>query len=89
MGLFSPYVYKNKHGQKFWLHMKERGKVKLYYFSKDPVGALNDLPRGYEVVENPVTGMPFLKKKEGGSLFGLFGKKPQKKPEGAAEANKP
>jgi hypothetical protein len=69
--------------------MKERGKVKLYYFSKDPVGALNDLPRGYEVVENPVTGMPFLKKKEGGSLFGLFGKKPQKKPEGAAEANKP
>jgi hypothetical protein len=89
MGLFGPYVYKNKRGQKFWLHVKERGKVKLYYFSKDPVGALNDLPRGYEVVENPVTGMPFLKKKEGGFLFGLFGKKSQQKPESTPEANKP
>lgn len=90
MGLFGPYVYKNKRGQKFWLHVKERGKVKLYYFSKDPVGALNDLPRGYEVVENPVTGMPFLKKKEGGGfLFGLFGKKSQQNPESTPEANKP
>jgi hypothetical protein len=77
MGLFGPYVYKNKHGQKFWLHMKERGKAKLYYFSKDPIGALNNLPRGYEVVENPITGVPFLKKKSGGFFFSLFSKKPK------------
>jgi len=41
MSLFGPYEYINKKKQKFWLHMKERGKRTLYYFSKDPNGALN------------------------------------------------
>ena len=54
--------------------MKERGKSRLYYFSKQPVGALNSIPKGFEVSENKKTGMPFLKKKEGGGLFGGFGR---------------
>jgi hypothetical protein len=78
MGLFTPFIYKSKSGQKFWLHMKERGKAKLYYFSKDPVGALNDLPKGFEIVENKTTGMPFLKKKiSDGLLTRLFKPKPK------------
>ncbi|MEM7825370.1 MAG: hypothetical protein QW412_00740 [Candidatus Aenigmatarchaeota archaeon] len=78
MGLFSPFVYTTKNGRKFWLHVRERGKQRLYYFSKDPTGALRDLPKGYEVVENPVTGMPFLKRKEGKSLLPVFKKKEEK-----------
>ncbi|MEM5778337.1 MAG: hypothetical protein QXK49_01780 [Candidatus Aenigmatarchaeota archaeon] len=74
MGLLSPYVYKTKDGKKFWLHMKKRGKVTLYYFSKDPVGALFSIPKGYTVVENKRTGFPFLKKKSGGGLFSIFKK---------------
>ena len=79
MGLFSPYVYKSRSGHKYWLHVKERNKVKLYYFSKDMGGALNNLPKGFRVVENRKTGMPMLKKKEGGFL-GIFGGKKEKKP---------
>jgi len=77
MGLFGPFVYKSKNGQKYWLHLKERGKAKLYYFSKDPTGALSSVPKGYEVVENPKTGLPFLKKKTSGGLFSIF--KPKQK----------
>ena len=73
MGLLGPYVYKNKKGQKFWLHLKIKGGVKLYYFSRNPVDALSSLPKGYEVVENKLTGMPFLRKKE--SSFSIFKKK--------------
>ncbi len=69
MGLFGPYVYKTKKGEKYWLHVKEKGKAKIYYFSKDPSGALFSLPAGYEVVENPKTGLPFLRKKTGGFTF--------------------
>jgi hypothetical protein len=72
MGLFGPFVYKTKGGKKFWLHMKEKGKAKLYYFSKEPAGALNSVPGGFEVVKNPKTGFPFLKKKVGGGIFGAF-----------------
>jgi len=81
MGWFSPYVYKSKSGQKFWLHIKEKGKSRLYYFSKDMSGALNNLPKGFAVVENKRTGMPMLKKKEGGllSIFGSKTKKPEEK----------
>jgi hypothetical protein len=80
MGFLTPFIYvSKKSGQKFWVHSKPRGKMVLYYFSKDPVGALNGLPRGFEVSENPVTGMPFLRKKTGGMLGGLFGKPKAKK----------
>jgi hypothetical protein len=80
MSLFGPFVYKTKSGQKFYLHMKEKGKVTLYYFSKDMVGALNSLPKGYEVTENPKVSLPFLKKKAGGGLFGGGKKKDEKNP---------
>jgi hypothetical protein len=76
MGLFGPYVYKTKSGQKFFLHMKEKGKTRLYYFSKESVGALNSLPRGYEVMENTASGLPFMKKKTIGGLFSVSPTKP-------------
>ena len=79
MGFFGPYIYKNSRNKKFWLHMRKRGKVTLYFFSKDPRGAINTLPRRFTVVENPRTGMPFVKKKTGGLLGGLFKKIPEKK----------
>jgi len=62
------YEHKNKKGQKYYLHtktvkLKSTGKMQtIYYFSKDPKGSI-DLPAGYKVVENPKTGLPFLKKK--------------------------
>ena len=73
MGLFSPFIYKRKDGKKFWLHMKEKGKVRLYYLSTEPYGAIFNMPSGYEVIENPVTHMPLLKKKVARGL--PFGKK--------------
>jgi len=80
MGLFGAYVYKTKDGKKFWLHMKKRGKATLYYFSKDPVGALFNIPKGYEVVKPPNRDLPMLKKKAGGLMSGLFKKsKPNEK----------
>jgi hypothetical protein len=70
MGLFGPFVYKSKKtGQKYWLHVKVKGNSKIFYFSKDPANAIFDLPWGYEVVENPKTGLPFLRKK---TSFGFF-----------------
>ena len=79
MGLFGPYIYKNSRDKKFWLHMRKKGKSTLYFFSKDPRGAINNLPRGYTVVENPKTGFPFVKRKTGGALGSLFKKSPEKK----------
>jgi len=79
MGLIEPYVYKTKEGRKFWLHMKKRGRATLYYFSKDPVGALFNIPRGYEVTKNPRQELPMLKKKTGGFLSSLLKKSTPKK----------
>jgi hypothetical protein len=62
MWFFSTYVYKSKSGQKYWLHVNDKGKIRLYYFSRDQSGALSSIPRGYEVVENSRTSLPFLKK---------------------------
>ncbi|MEM7819637.1 MAG: hypothetical protein QXD48_02300 [Candidatus Aenigmatarchaeota archaeon] len=78
MGIFTPYVYKSKNGQKFWLHAKTNRKVTLYYFSKDPTNAINSLPKGFEVIENQKTGLPFLKKKEGGGIFSFLKKSDKK-----------
>lgn len=75
MGIFGgPFVYTNKKNDKYWLHKKERGKRKLYYFTKDPIEAISSLPKGYEVVESTSSGLPFLKKKEGDWLSGLLKK---------------
>ncbi len=52
------FSYINKKGQTYYLH--KRGK--LYYFSKDPFRAV-ELPAGRIVKENPLTGLPILKKK--------------------------
>jgi len=75
MGLFSfgPFVYHKKNGPKWYLHVKDRGKTRIYYFSKEPADAINSLPKGFEVAVNKNTGMPYLKKKEGGGLLGGFG----------------
>ncbi|MBI2448204.1 hypothetical protein HYV44_01420 [Candidatus Microgenomates bacterium] len=69
-----PYSVKSKKsGKDYFLHSKEvtlkgsKGtKQRIYWFSGkdkiDPKCALNDLPGGYKVVENPRTGLPMLKK---------------------------
>lgn len=63
MGWFGPYTYKSKKGVKWWLHSREKGRSTLYFFSKDPENAMQDLPPGFKVIENPRTGMPMLQKK--------------------------
>lgn len=63
MGFFSPFEFKTKKGTKYWLHMKDRGKTRIYYFSKDQVGAMMSIPPGYESFESERTGMPMLRKK--------------------------
>ncbi|MFH1473648.1 MAG: hypothetical protein ABIE55_02020 [Candidatus Aenigmatarchaeota archaeon] len=92
MGFFSTFIFKNKNGKKFWLHVKIKGKSRIYYFSKDPTGAVRDIPKGYEAIEGPKTGLPFLRKKSGGFLGGFGGKgkvkkdeKPQKEVEKPSE----
>jgi hypothetical protein len=87
MGLLSAYVYKTRDGKKFWLHMKRKGKVTLYYFSKDPNGALFNIPKGYEVTKNPRVDLPMLKKNAGGMFGGLLKKaKPNEKQAATQEA---
>jgi hypothetical protein len=83
MGLLEPYVYETNEKKKFWLHMRRKGKVTLYYFSKNRVGALYNIPKGYEVVKSTKMNVPMLKKKAGGGILGGFGKKskPEEKPE--------
>ncbi len=64
MGFFGPFVYESKKNKKkYWLHMKEQGNSTLYYFSPKPMDSINSIPKGYEVIENPRTGLPLLKKK--------------------------
>jgi len=64
MGLFGQYTYKTKKGERYWLHSKDKGKVRLYFFSKNPLDALQGIPKGYEVSANERTGLPILKKKK-------------------------
>jgi hypothetical protein len=63
-----PYSYRNSKGQAYYLHGKEvilrNGRQqRIYYFARAPKAgeALDALPAGREVVENPRTGLPFLK----------------------------
>jgi hypothetical protein len=61
-------VVSKKSGKTFFLHGREtalpNGKVRrLFFFStKIADGALDNLPAGYEVIENARTGLPMLKK---------------------------
>jgi YHS domain-containing protein len=61
-------VKSKKSGKTYYLHSKD---VKLkgdriqtiYYFAGEAKdNALNELPKGYKVVENERTGLPMLKK---------------------------
>ena len=60
-------VKSKKNGTEYYLHARDaaNGKTKLYFFSKEVKdGSMNDLPEGYEVSENSLTGLPILKKKK-------------------------
>ena len=61
------YAYKNKKGTTYYLHSKDvelKGgrKQTIYYFAKEAKSnALDAVPPGKQVVENPKTGLPMLK----------------------------
>lgn len=61
-------VKSKKTGESYYLHSKDvtlRGgrQQTIYYFARvAKEGALDDLPKGYVVMENSRTGLPMLKK---------------------------
>ncbi len=61
-----PYKYKNSKGSEYYLHRRttklNSGKERnLYFFSKEPKDAVNEVPKGYKVSET-ANGLPVLKK---------------------------
>ena len=52
------FEYTSSRGIKYYLYQKGR----LFFFSKNPEGALDNLPTGFQIKENPKTGVPILKK---------------------------
>ena len=59
-------VKSKKNGTEYFLHERNsaNGTSKLYFFSKEvKEGAIDALPKGKEVSENPATGLPILKNK--------------------------
>lgn len=63
------YSHTNSKGVTYYLHSKEvtlRGgkQQRIYYFAKDtrPAEAVDALPDGYQVVENPRNGFLTLKR---------------------------
>lgn len=58
----------NKSGKTYYLHSKEvtlRGgrQQVIYFFAQDVRdGSLDEIPAGYEVMENERTGLPMLRK---------------------------
>ena len=63
-------VKSKKSGKTYYLHTKEvklagGRKQRIYYFAgAKGTGSLDDLPAGYEVMENKRTGLPMLRKKK-------------------------
>lgn len=63
-------VKSKKTGEDYILHKKDvtlRGgrKQTIYFFARqEKDGALDDLPAGYEVMENKRTGLPMLRKEK-------------------------
>jgi len=63
------YSHTNSKGVTYYLHKKDvtlrGGKLQtIYYFAKDTrPEAINELPAGYQVVENPRNGFLTLKRK--------------------------
>ena len=62
------YTHVNSKNQTYYLHMRDvtlkGGRVqRIYFFAREiKDGAIEALPEGYIVVENPRTGLPILKK---------------------------
>lgn len=63
------YTHKNQKGQTYYLHQREvtlRGsgrKQTIFFFAREvKPGAIDNIPAGYQVVENPRTGLPILKR---------------------------
>jgi hypothetical protein len=63
-------VSSKKSGKTYHLHrrrqvLKGGQEVTIYYFAGNPRDeAIDSMPDGYEVWENEITGLPFLKKKD-------------------------
>lgn len=63
-------VKSKKSGKQYYLHTKEvmlagKRKQRIYYFAGAAgKGAMDELPKGYEVFENKRTGLPMLRKKK-------------------------
>lgn len=63
-------VKSKKSGKMYFLHTKEvtlagGRKQKIFYFAGEQgSNSLNELPAGYEVMENERTGLPMLRKKK-------------------------
>lgn len=61
-------VKSKKTGETYYLHSREvtlRGgrKQVIYFFARsEKEGVLDDMPAGYEVMENSRTGLPMLRK---------------------------
>ena len=61
-------VQSQKSGQTYFLHSKDvilRGgrQQTIYFFAREEKeGVMNELPAGYEVMENSRTGLPMLRK---------------------------
>jgi YHS domain-containing protein len=68
MAAFS--VKSKKSGKTYYLHTKMvvlagKRKQQIYYFAgKAGKETLDELPKGYEVMENKRTGLPMLRKKK-------------------------
>lgn len=57
------FEYTNSRGQKYYLHKRVgKGGATLFFFSKSSEDAI-DLPERFQVIENPRTGLPMVKKK--------------------------
>ncbi len=62
------YSHVNSKGQTYYLHQRDvtlkGGRVqRIFFFAREVKdGAIDALPNGYVVVENPRTGLPILKK---------------------------
>ncbi len=54
------YSHKNSRGVTYYLHTRGG---RLLFFSKNPEDSI-DLPTKFDVVENPKTGLPMVKKKQ-------------------------
>lgn len=56
------YRYKNSKGVNYFLHSKQIGKGKSYFFSRNEEGIAEQLPSGMVVMELP-NGLPYIVKR--------------------------